>query len=98
MPLNFRNFANEVLTHCVITLAPYTKQLLIMMIFVSFQISMKIFKYGMSHNIETIKINVFCDGCNLQNMEISNNAFGNPHILMVITNIKSVDCNYFDIM
>jgi len=36
MPLNFRNFVNEVLTHRVITLAPCTKELLIMMVFFFF--------------------------------------------------------------
>ena len=72
MSLNFRNFISEVLTQRVIILAPCTKELLIIMVFLSFQISMKIFKYDMSHNIETIKINVCCDGYNLQNMKISN--------------------------
>jgi hypothetical protein len=40
--------------------------------FISFQITTKLFKYGMSHSVEKIKINAFGAGYYLQNIEISN--------------------------
>jgi hypothetical protein len=68
---NFRCFVNKVLSNrdrC----SALNKIVIDYDGFISFQITTKLFKYGMSHSVEKIKINAFGAGYYLQNIEISN--------------------------